>query len=347
MRLIVTLIMAFLTVSTANAETFGEKREYFKDWLAACRPNTNYCSAITYINPNPGNGAVADHWLRVGRHQDGVKWEISITPIVSMPSDTTTFYFWIDEESFWFTKGGTALAYGAVNDIFLTGGDATPLLAAMLNGSTLKSSFDSRDGVRIDIDFSLSGLTAALLWVDDQQNRVGDPRTAGDLPAGLDLAEPKLTLPTAIPDDISVLHAKSANCDTRADLVHGSDWQAHQVNNNTLLFLIPCSAGAYNFSYAFYTKTLTYGDTARILFADYWDSVGWTGTDILFNAHFDPATRVLTSFYKGRGLGDCGTSGEWQWQEYGFKMLSFHAKSECGGFDENEDLEFPQIFPTN
>jgi len=347
MRLITTLFMAFLTISSAYAETSSETRAYFKDWLAACRPNTNYCSAISYINPNPGNGAVADHWLRIGRHQDGAAWEISITPIISMPSNTTTFYFWIGEDSFWFTKGDTALAYGAINDVFLTGANATQMLTSMLAGSAMEASFEDETNQTLNIKFSLSGLTAAMLWIDDQQGRVGDPRIAGKLPIGLTIAEPKLELPKAIPTQILAIHTATDSCEQFENLVHAQDWQVHQLNNDTLLYMLPCSAGAYNFSHAFYTQSITYGGVTRLLFADYWDSLGWTGTDLLFNVSYDPQSRSLTSYYKGRGLGDCGTSGEWQWQEYGFKMLKFFAKSECNGFEDDADMSFPQIFPTN
>lgn len=345
MRLMIMFIMALLTITSAQAQNSGEKREYFKDWLAACRPDTGYCSAISYINPNPGNGSVADHWLRIGRHKDGAKWEISLTPIKSMPSNTTTFYFWIGEDSFWFTKGGSALAHGAVNDIFMTGDDATKMLGAMLAGSNMSGSFDSDQGETVNVEFSLSGLTASMLWIDEQQGRLGDPRIAGDLPIGLELAEPKLTLPTDLPAEIFEIHAKQENCEPPAELVHGDDWQVYQVNNDTLLFMLPCSAGAYNFSYMFYTQSFEYPGISKLLFADYSDSVGWTGTDMLVNPSYEPETKTLYSFYKGRGLGDCGTSGEWQWQDYGFKMLKFYAKSECDGFEDDEEIEFPQIFP--
>ncbi|WP_299343956.1 DUF1176 domain-containing protein [uncultured Maritalea sp.] len=345
MRLITLLTLVLFCVLPAQAQTPGEKRAYFKDWLAACKTDTGYCSAISYINPNPGNGAVADHWLRVGRNKSNDKWEISITPILTMPSNTTTFYFWVGEESFWFTKGDSALAYGAINDIFLLNNDATKLLSAMLAGNRLKASFDDQQGRRVDIEFSLSGLTAALLWIDEQQGRVGDARVAGDIPKGLELAEPKLPLPEALPNEIIAKHAKNENCDPLTELVHGEDWQVHQVNNSTLLYMVPCSAGAYNFSYAFYRQSVDNGDISKLLFVDYWDSLGWTGTDVLFNAGFDPQTRILTSYYKGRGLGDCGTAGEWQWQEYGFKMLKFFAKSECDGYADDADMSFPQIFP--
>lgn len=345
MRFITLFTLVLFWSYPAFSQVNGENRAYFKDWLVACKIDTSYCSAISYINPNSANSAVADYWFRIGRHQNGAKWEMSFTPIATTPSNTTTLYFWIEEDSFWFTKGGNALSYGAVNDIFLINDDATKLLTAMLTGNALKSSFDDQQGQRIDIEFSLAGLTAALLWIDDQQDRVSDPRIAGDLPIGLELAEHKLPLPQTIPDQILSKHAKNENCDALEDLIHGSDWQVHQVNNATLMFMLPCSAGAYNFSYAFYTQSVEYDGVTQLLFADFWDSLGWTGTDILFNAGYDPQTRTLTSYYKGRGLGDCGTSGEWQWQEYGFKMLKFFAKSECNGYVDDADLSFPQIFP--
>ncbi len=52
--LILLVLSSWLPIA-AHAETFGEKRAYFKDWLTACRPTTGYCSATTYINPNPAS----------------------------------------------------------------------------------------------------------------------------------------------------------------------------------------------------------------------------------------------------------------------------------------------------
>ncbi|MGJ8528991.1 DUF1176 domain-containing protein [Maritalea sp.] len=327
---------------SAIADNFGEKRAYFKDWLAACRPQTNYCSAISYINPNPANGTVADYWFRIGRHKSGNHWEMSFTTVKTQPAKTTTFYIHVGEDFYPYTKGGTARAYGAINDIFLIGDQATAMLKKMIADDKMTIGFDDENAKSVDIEFSLSGLTAALLWIDDQQGRVGYPRIAGWLPVDLKLAEPQLDIPKELPPEILTTHAKNDNCDTMSDLVHGADWEVHQVNNTTLLYVIPCTAGAYNFGYSFYTQSTEYKGVTKLLFADYWAPMGWSGTDILINPYYDPENRALTSFYKGRGIGDCGNFGEWVWEDYGFKMNSFHAKEKCDG----EPGDFPQIFPT-
>ena len=67
------------------------------------------------------------------------------------------------------------------------------------------------------------------------------------------------------------------------------------------------------------------------------------GADQLFGAYFDPETLTLSSFFKGRGLGDCGTAGIWRWDEFAFRLEAFYAKSECDGTIELGD--FPQIWP--
>ena len=342
---IVTLpIVAFATSITATANS--ETREYFKDWLAACRTETGYCSTVTYVNPNPGNGSVADYWLRVGRPKGANHWEVSVTTIKEQPTLTSYFYFEVGEESYGFTRGVSAVAYGAVNDFFLVGDEANGLLTQMLAGSTAVLDFEHGKQPRERVNFSLSGLTAAMLWIDDQQGRVGDPRTVGYAPLNLEIAEPKLDLPGTIPEALLAQHVADPNCEPLQSLPHGEDWEVHQVSNDRLLYAIPCNAGAYNFSHAYYTQDLGYDEFRKLLFADYWDSVGWTGTDVLINSYFDPQARTLSSFYKGRGLGDCGTSGLWRWTGYSFKLVTFHAKSTCDGWEDGDGVgEFPQIYP--
>jgi len=347
MRVIVAILASLIMWSPAAAETFGEKRAYFKDWLAACRPATNYCSAITYINPNPGDGAVADYWLRVGRQIDGEQWEISMVTIVDMPNSSSSIFFKTDTgEEHWFSRGNDIVAYGGVNEFYLLGHSAELLFSEMIAGRRLDAGFWNDADQSLDFTFSLSGLSASLLWIDENQKRLGSPRIAGALPINQTLAEDRITLPGMLSDPLMELHAKTASCEPLYELIHAEDWGVYQVNNESLLYMIPCTAGAYNFGYSFYTYNTKYDQYQALLFADYWDSVGWTGTDVLINAYYDPETRTLGSFYKGRGIGDCGTSGEWRWEQYGFKLIKFNAKSKCEGYSDDQAIgEFPQIYP--
>ena len=115
--------------------------------------------------------------------------------------------------------------------------------------------------------------------------------------------------PTSLPTALLALHDRQSNCEPIANLVHGEDWEIHRLGDDEILFMVPCFARAYNFSHQLYTSREGADYFTRLLFADYSDSHGRTGTDQLVGAFFDPDTLTLSSFYKGRGLADCGTSG--------------------------------------
>ena len=89
------LATCLLLAALVPAFAQGEARQYFKDWLAACRQD-GYCSATGYQNPNPGNGTVADYILRVGRHAEGTYWEISFSTVATMAKADQPFDVAVD-----------------------------------------------------------------------------------------------------------------------------------------------------------------------------------------------------------------------------------------------------------
>lgn len=144
-----------------------------------------------------------------------------------------------------------------------------------------------------------------------------------------------------LPEGLLEQHYSESRCDPLEDLIHGGETAAYPLPDGKTLYMIPCSAGAYNWAYSFYVgeNGWFYG----LHWADYTDRWGWSGTDVLFLPTFDPESLTLTSFYKGRGLGDCGTWGRWTWDDYAFRLDAFHAKSACDG--EGDVGEFPQVYP--
>lgn len=147
----------------------------------------------------------------------------------------------------------------------------------------------------------------------------------------------------ALPPALLAQHALEQICQPLDELVHGEDWEIHHLTEDFVLYMVPCAAGAYNFSYSFYVGTAGQESYARLLFVNYYGPYGWTGVDQLFNPFFDETTLTLTSFYKGRGLADCGTSGVWRWDQYAFALEAFYAQDECDGTIEPGD--FPQVWP--
>jgi hypothetical protein len=64
----------------------------------------------------------------------------------------------------------------------------------------------------------------------------------------------------------------------------------------------------------------------------------------LSEAEFDAKTRIMRSFAKGRGAGDCGTIGEWKWTGSEFKLARYWSKPDCDGGPFDDDAKW-QVFP--
>lgn len=330
------LVLSLFLATPAFAQS-DETRHYFKDWLAACRSN-GYCSATAYDNPGT-DGRVADNVLRIGRHPNGRGWEISFSGVKTLPDSWEDVSFAVDGQSFTLQSPHGFGAYDAVNDFYVTDETiAQPLLDALIAGTQASVSFTGNDGSAQTAPFSLSGLSAALLWIDEQQDMLDAPRTASAQPYGLTPVSPGSS--SILPAELIERHRANPDCEAFEDLPHGSDIITGPLDDEQTLYLLPCTAGAYNFAYIAYR-----GDEysfEHLYFTSYSDAFGWSGTPYLVNPGYDAQTRELTEFNKGRGIADCGTSGLWQWQDYGFKLLEYRSKSKCD--ETGEPGDFPVVY---
>lgn len=337
MRLVVAVVLIMLGVLPAVAQRSGETRQYFKDWLAACRVD-GYCSATAYQNPSPGNGTVADYVLRVGRHAEGVYWEISFSTVATMGDAAQPFEVAVDGEAERFAGSSEVAAYGSINDFFLLGQKAQAVMDRLAPGAELTVAFTDTDGNRQEAVFSLAGLTASLIWIDEQQNRLGSERVAEAPPVGLTPASGGR--PT-IPEALVAHRATDTDCLPMSDIVNADDIETGMLDGSYPVWFVPCWAGAYNFSWKVYVERFE-GEYAEMAFPEVSPTRGWTASTQLVNYGFDAETQQVSSFSKGRGLGDCGTSGLWQWDGFVFRLVEFRAKEDCDGGDPGE---FPLVFP--
>ncbi|NOZ31733.1 MAG: DUF1176 domain-containing protein [Alphaproteobacteria bacterium] len=336
-----TLFMFAALALPALAQNAGDERTLSADWMATCQPDTGYCSATTLVNPDPGNGTVADYVLRLGRQAEGIYWEISLTTNFDIPAFSAPLFANIDGTELKLTDGRDVAAFGAINEFFLLGDAAQFVLDKIVPAATITFSYTNEFDLPASARFSLDGLAGALVWIDERQRRLGAERVARDAPVGLG---PPLTTRTAfsrLPRELTDLHRAFGRCDPPDDIPHANDIGIYALTGSATLFLLPCTAGAYNFSFRAYLDS-GLGPTA-LLFADYTDRFGWQGAELLVNPEFNPETLALTSFYKGRGPADCGTRGTWVWDEFAFRMTLFLAKDIC---DFKGDAgAFPQVFP--
>ena len=124
--------------------------------------------------------------------------------------------------------------------------------------------------------------------------------------------------------------------------------RVYAVEGQTLVEVV-CDILAYNAVFAY----LTYepDGTLRPLSFDgfYSDETGEmvrTSETTLVGAgpnSFDPDKQRLNVFYKGRGLGDCGSIADYRWTGSGFTLETFRYR-ECADTSAS-DLEFPIVFP--
>jgi hypothetical protein len=191
---------------------------------------------------------------------------------------------------------------------------------------------------------SLKGASAALLYMDEKQQRV-DTVTAlvrpGPKPASAVPAPPALpVILSAHGGDARIAFGaarlkalrKQAGC--TLDEVGGPDtFELTPLDAQRSLLLLACGSGAYNVSYVPYLLSRRGGrvDAAIATFDAQESWWGEEGNPVLINAEWDAERRLLTSFGKGRGLGDCGTGRDYAWDGARFRLVHQYQMDECRG----------------
>ena len=332
MKYLVALLPMVLAGSPVAAE---QSSKTVRDWTGICDDRS--CTAEV-----TGAGGLAmgqtGYRFRVARRSGaGAGWSFAlIAHNVPQPDPSRPVAFSVDGSEL---PPARTAAYG---DFFAIP-DASALRAvfpALKKGHEMTLAFSS-DGGEARETFSLSGLAAVLLWIDERQGRVGDSEEiSGDFQAPpteligdfARLPKPLYELLRLTPD------CSPEDNDYMLGIGISRDW----LEGGIELYSVPCWSAAYNTIERYFTVS---GDVvAPLLFADYGDTTGWTGTAEMINSGYDPAARELSSFYKGRGLGDCGSSGLWRWQDGMFRMIEYRYQPECGGEATSDPGAWPLVY---
>lgn len=189
---------------------------------------------------------------------------------------------------------------------------------------------------------SLSGLNAALLYMDEQQKRLGTVTALvrkGAKPASAVPATPVLPViaspvaakmaPRLLTKANLAAILKPLECEPEA----GDDYQPvyARLDARTTLAIVPhpCGNGAYNyFSYAFLVDNA--GKYVRARF-DAPTGMGPDDDGTLVNADWDAKLNLVTTYAKGRGIGDCGSAQTFAWDGTRFRLSEQADMGECRG----------------
>jgi len=221
----------------------------------------------------------------------------------------------------------------------LSGPSAAAVARAIANGRAL-TVLGPRD--RRLATMSLTGASAALRWVDAVQGRAGTvtatvatgPRSASAVSSRAPAPVIRALIPagpaaTATPAQLAAMR-KQARCDLPA--ATGLRPSFHALGGGATLVLLPCSTGAYNLSQALFVIRAGRVERARVDAPTGFDPTPARGTDRLasvVNGRWQAGE--LTSFARGRGLGDCGVKQTLVWDGTAFRLSEQSAMGECRG----------------
>lgn len=324
------LMLALLLVQAAAAPAPVEPRT-FRDWTVAC-DNGRRCQAI-------------------GLHPDALAEQAETPRLLLLErgpeANAAPTFRLLDTDG----QPARVLIDGRPVDARVTqldGGhgieprDLATFLTALRSGSRLD--VHGANGAALG-RVSLSGLSAAMLHMDEAQRRLGTVTAlvrTGARPAATVPAPPPLPViqlaPRTAERPIAISAARIAQLARESGCAAESRGQGSvetdALGGGRTLVLLPCGAGAYNFSSVPYIARRQSG---RIVidpapFDTPLSSLEREeGRRYLVNAGWDPQERTLGDFSKGRGLGDCGVRSSYGWDGQRFRLVYRETMGECRG----------------
>lgn len=222
------------------------------------------------------------------------------------------------------------------------------LLSLMRDSSDLTVEFVST--VPKKASFSMAGLAGAMLFLDEAQDRIGTVDAVekiGDKPspeAKVRDVTDMTTLPEKIRQDFELPDAVCGFTDP--DRFKYGQGFAASLGDNTEMYVLPCAeGGAYNQPYAIYEVT---GDFIERVHLAIMTDDGPSTTPDAFNVDWDQSAKTLTAFYKGRGIGDCGSLDTWGLRDIdgdvSLVLKESRLKDECDGVGTPAE-EWPLMWP--
>ncbi len=337
----VLLAAAAALVMAGAAHAAGTKT--VKDWTAVCN-NLGDCVAFGFSE----EGGDADAYLKIERRAGPAaqpRVAIVFDSANAQPAQTWTLS--LDGKPI--AGLGPVRAAAGQNGAHasLTGAAADQLIAALRNGQALELDAGGKSLEEV----SLAGSSAVLLWVDDQQGRVGTVTALshkGAAPASSVHPPPAPPLvPAAAPVSQAGLptHAPKSlikgvsECDFDASSGEPDDTIA-RLSPGVVLWGPECEMAAYNETSVFFIGDEHAGHLKRVVFPEP-PGGGHAGDDLLMNVGFDPKTQTLSAFAKARGIADCGSTEAWVWDGKAFQIASSQVMPECRGVPPDD---WPSLF---
>jgi hypothetical protein len=299
----------------------------FQDWTVGC-DNGAACHAVALM---------PEDWP-----DDGLTMSVRRAPEAGA-QPVLAFEIGADSNAASVSADGRRLAVrlvGAEGQTRVAPADAAAMIGVLRSAARLQ--LQSADGKPLGT-VSLKGAGAALLYMDEKQRRTGTA-TALVRPGTQAQTGPPPGLPVVVARPLSSarplaltaagLAALRKRHGCTIDEVGGPDEaESSALGPAESLLLLACGSGAYNVSHVPFVLRRGRGGVQATL-AAFDVKPGWwaeEGKPMLINAGWDRESGLLTSFAKGRGLGDCGTTASYAWDGRAFRLVEQSEMSECRG----------------
>ncbi len=327
------------TASTSQPIPNPGEVKVFKDWSVGC-DNGGNCQAVSLVDDASGS---FDDWggpIFIGRTAS--KDDVLKIRVLLQDTGVSQYQMIVD---------GKIVDTGPISQgdypIEIIGENAKKVTRAIARGRNLNVT--GPDGSSLT-KISLAGSMAALRYIDQKQKRAytrtalvaKGRRTFRPIKTEVPLVttnqwEPAKRIPATT--EIVDLVENSVCKDERFGVVEDQIYPLGQKDNRyRALILISCGSGAYNFSSAAYIGEIRGDekDGASWAFrpATYDLQPSWGGEGrppLLVNAHWEQNRQILSSFAKGRGIGDCGNAESFVWDGEKFRLVEASSMQECRG----------------
>lgn len=331
------LILMVLAVPANAAEP---SIKTFREWLAGC-DNLGRCTAFSL----PAEGASFPATLKLEREAGP-----DAAPVLSLTMKADTLAaplvanLAIDGNPF--PAPGQKMTVELV-DIETGRLRFTPEQTQALIEAARKATVLGATMAKENYEIPLAGAVASLLWLDEQQERLGTPtalnrkgatpstKVAAPVPLPVLKAVPTAGLPALKPEQAKALAAamRAQLQRTEPDACEDTETareldSAVPIDRGSRLVMLSCLGGAYNYTTSYWiVPGNEVGKARKVDFR----KPGKPNGNSLVNAGYDPATGQIEFLEKGRGPGDCGSMGSYAWTGKAFVLASYADMPKCRG----------------
>lgn len=299
-------LLSVTSPSLANESGFRE----FKSWQVLCS-QTMSCSMRQFISDSALSGFEL---------QRSAQPEAPVTLLVS-PSDSSLVEGGGDIGVEIAIDGGKSVTFktsdisadAAAGALSLSGDFiGSGMIDSLKNGTTAKLKI-TRAGKSVEAEVQLAGAAASLLFIDEFQKRVGhvDALSAkGDKAPNPAPPVSDIKRFADLPETVRARFAAGGECGETEEITLDGNALVHKLAEEQTLYVMPCGiGGAYNMPYAVLVDV--YGTVSNLPFPVMQNGAP-SAVTTAYNLSYDYEARTFSAFFKGRGVGDCGTLNTWK-----------------------------------